>query len=56
VEILLGIMAKLILGELAFSPGDIEWVLEQVSGIDNGIDLLLKRCVGFHGFPLEQGW
>jgi hypothetical protein len=31
-------------------------MLEQVSGINDGIDLLLKRYIGFHGFPLEQRW
>ncbi|HEY6044917.1 MAG TPA: hypothetical protein VIU43_08445, partial [Nitrosospira sp.] len=31
---------------------NIERMLEQVSGINDGIDLLLKRYIGFHGFFL----
>src|SRR3954470_5331557 len=53
-EILFSIMAQLLLRELAFCPGYIERMLEQMSRINDGIDLLLKRYISFHGFPLER--
>ena len=56
-EILFRVTAQLFFGELAFCPGNIERMLEQVSGINDGIDLLLKRYIGFSWFfPLEQRW
>jgi hypothetical protein len=31
-------------------------MLEQVLGVNDGIDLLLERYGSRHDFPLERGW
>src|SRR5690606_31510474 len=53
IKILFGVMAQLLSGELAFRPGNVEGVLQQMSALNDGIDLLLECFVCGHDSSYE---